>query len=78
MLVQLRDALDPDTGERFTVKRYRIEKSAGENGWRHVRIVLEPNNPEFAPIGLQTEDEGSVAVVSELVEIIGRQAEPPA
>ena len=78
VLVQLRDALDPDTGERFTVKRYRSEKSDDENGWRHLSIVLEPNNPEFAPIELKTEDEGSVAVVAELVEVIDRQSEPPA
>ena len=76
VLVQLRDAFDPDTGERFTVKRYRSEKTADEDGWRHVRIVLEPVNPEFAPIELKTEDEGSVAVVAELVEVIG--SEPPA
>ena len=73
VLVQLRDAVDPDTGERFTVKRYRSEKSADEGGWRHVRIVLEPVNPEFAPVELKTEDEGSVAVVAELVEVIGSE-----
>ena len=77
VLVQLRDALDPDTGERLTVKRYRSEKTADEDGWRHVRIVLEPGNPEFPPIELNTDDEGSVAVVAELVEVIGRQSEPP-
>ena len=75
VLVRLRDAVDPDTGERFTVKRYRSEKSADEDGWRHVRIVLEPVNPDFTPIELKTEDEGSVAVVAELVEVIG--SEPP-
>ena len=76
MLVQLHDAVDPDTGERFTVKRYRSEKTAdGDGGWRHVSIVLEPNNPEFASIELKTEDEGSVAVVAELVDVIG--SEPP-
>ena len=75
VLVQLRDAVDPDTGERFTVKRYRSEKSADEDGWRHVRIVLEPVNPDFTPIELKTEEEGSVAVVAELVEVIG--SEPP-
>ena len=77
VLVRLRDAVDPDTGERFTVKRYRSEKTADEDGWRHVRIVLEPSNPEFPPIELNTDDEGSVAVVAELVEVIGRQSEPP-
>ena len=76
VLVQLRDAVDPDTGERFTVKRYRSEKTADGGGWRHVRIVLEPVNPEFEPIELTTEDEDSVAVVAELLEVIG--PEPPA
>ena len=74
VLVQLRDAVDPDTGERFTVKRYRSEKSADEGGWRHVRIVLEPVNPEFAPIELKTDDEGSVSVVAELVEVISTES----
>ena len=70
VLVQLRDAVDPDTGERFTVKRYRSEKTADEDGWRHVRILLEPVNPEFTPIELNIEDEGSIAVVAELVEVL--------
>ena len=47
VLVQLHDTVDPDTGQRFTVKRYRSEKTADEDGWRHVRIVLEPVNSEF-------------------------------
>ena len=71
VLVQLRDAVDPDTDQRFTVKRYRSEKTADEYGWRHVSIVLEPINPEFQPIELTTEDEYAVAVVAELVEVIG-------
>ena len=75
VLAQLHDAVDPDTGDRFTVKRYRSEKAADENGWRHVRIVLEPLNPDFEPIELATEDEDSVAVVAELVEVIG--TDPP-
>ena len=76
MLVQLRDAVDPDTGHRFTVKRYRSEKTADEDGWRHVRIVLEPVNSVFTPIELKTEDEGSVTVVAELLEVVG--SKPPA
>ena len=76
VLVQLRDEVDPDTGERYTVKRYRSEKTDDEDGWRHVRILLEPVNPVFTPIELETDDEGSVAVVAELVEVIG--SEPPA
>ena len=58
----------------FTVKRYRSEKTADEDGWRHVSVVLEPVNAEFAPIELRTEDEGSVTVVAELVEVIGSES----
>ena len=76
VLVRLDDAFDPDTGQRFTVKRYRSEKTADEEGWRHVRITLSPDNPEFSPIEFEAEDECSVAVVAELVEVIG--PEPPA
>ena len=71
MLVRLRDTIDPDTGERFTVKRYRSEKAADADGWRHVRIVLEPTNPDFAPIEPTADDEQSVTVAAELVEVLG-------
>ena len=48
---------------------------ASEDGtWRHVRINLKPNNSAHAPIALTTEDEGSVAVVAEPVEMLRRGA----
>lgn len=80
VLVQLRDEIDPDTGLRYTVKRYRSEKADDEDGWRHVRIVLEPVNRAFAPIELAADDEEAVAVVAELVEVIatGSPARTPA
>lgn len=35
VLVELRDALDPETGDRYTVKRYESEKASDEDGgWR--------------------------------------------
>lgn len=71
VLVLLRDAVDPDTDQRFTVKRYRSEKTTDEDGWRHFKIVLEPVNPDFQPIELMADDEDTVAVVAELVEVIG-------
>jgi hypothetical protein len=37
VLVQLRDATDPETGERYTVKRYESEKTETPL-WRHARI----------------------------------------
>ena len=75
VVVQLQDGTDPETGQRFTVKRYRSEKAADEDGWRHVRVVLAPDNAEYEPIVLTPEDEGSVAVVAELVEVLGDPSE---
>ena len=72
VLVQLADEVDPETGQRFTVKRYRSEKTADEDGWRHVAITLKPDNPAFEPIQLRAEDEERVAVVAEFVEVVGR------
>ena len=73
VLVQLRDSVDPDTGQRFTVKRYRSERTTDLDGWRHVRITLEPTNADFQPIELTVDDEDSVTVVAELIEVIGSQ-----
>ena len=74
VLVRLRDAVDPETGERFTVKRYRSEKSAATEGpWRHVRITLEPLNPDFTPIELVAEDDrgaGTVDVLAEFLDVL--------
>ena len=68
VLVQHRGVSDPETGGSFTVKRYRSEKIAGEDGiWRHERITLEPINPNFEPIVLRPRSEGDVVVVAEFV-----------
>lgn len=73
VLVELRDQVDPESGLRYTVKRYESEKVEGaEHAWRHVRIVLQPENPQFEPIVITAEDEMELAVVAELVEVLGR------
>ena len=70
--MQLRDSTDPDNGERYTVKRYFSEKAASDDGtWRHVRITLKPNNPDYRSIELTVEDEDRVSVVAEIVEVFG-------
>ena len=70
VLVQLRDGKDPETGERYTVKRYQSERITEPDGtWQHTKISLLPNNPTFEPIILTGEDEGSVQVVAEVVEV---------
>jgi len=70
VLVQLRDATDPETGERYTVKRYESEKAQDGDSWRHEKITLKPVNPDFEPIVLTGADEGQLQVVAELVEVL--------
>lgn len=70
VLVQLRDAIDPETGQRYTVKRYRSEKRREGDSWRHEKITLMPLNPSFEPIVLASEDEDELKVVAELVEVL--------
>ena len=69
--MELRDSLDPETGERYTVKRYESEKVTAEDGtWRHLKITLKPNNPDFVPIELTCDDEGGVRVIAEMLEVL--------
>lgn len=71
VLVQLRDQTDPESGARYTVKRYESEKAVDEDGtWRHVKITLKPLNRDFKPIVLAAEDEGSVSVIAEFLQTL--------
>jgi SOS-response transcriptional repressor LexA len=63
--------MDPETGERYTVKRYESEKSASEDGtWRHLNITLKPNNPAFQPVVLHSDSEEVVRVIAEVLEVL--------
>ena len=74
VLVQLRDATDPETGQRYTVKRYKSEKDKKGDSWRHEKITLEPVNQNFEPIVLTGADEGEFQVIAELIEVLERKA----
>lgn len=76
VLVQLRDAIDPETGARYTVKRYRSEKKVTGDAWHHETITLEPSNPDFDPIVLESASEGELHVIAEVVEVLGRGNRP--
>ncbi len=71
VLIQLRDAIDPETGQRYTVKRYDSQRQKVGDSWRHTRITLNPVNPDFEPIVLTGDAEGELQVVAELVEVLG-------
>ena len=74
VLVQLRDATDPETGHRYTVKRYESEKARAGDSWRHAKITLKPTNPAYAPIVLEGVEEDAVQVIAEIVDVLGTDA----
>ena len=70
VLVQLRDAIDPETGQRYTIKRYNSTKIREGDSWRHEKITLQPANPDFGPVVLNGADEGELQVIAELIEVL--------
>ena len=71
VLVQMRDAMDPENGHRYTVKRYESLKAGDGASWRHSEIRLKPVNPDHEPIVLTGEDKGALQVVAEVLEVVG-------
>ena len=72
VLVELRGDPDPDTGERYTVKRYTSEKTEGapDGDWRHTRITLSPTNPDYKPIILSAQEDEALRVIAEFLEVV--------
>ena len=70
VLVQLRDSTDPETGERYTVKRYQSAKKKKRDSWEHVKITLKPVNAEYAPIELTGANESQLQVIAECLEVV--------
>ncbi len=65
---------DEETGEGFTIKRYFSEKRADpETGWRHKRITLRPDNPEFDEIPVPEEEAEDFKVVAFFVEVLQKE-----
>jgi hypothetical protein len=69
-----RQRKDPDTGERYIVKRYESEKAVKSDSWRHERITLRPLNPDFEPIIRTGPDPEELLVIAELVEVLSGKA----
>ena len=76
VLVRLRDTVDPDSQERFTVKLYQSERQAtgndeAEGDWRHTRITLSPVNPAYEALVFTENADERLEVVAKLVEVVG-------
>lgn len=68
VLVESHLVADPETNQRFTVKRYNSEKEdLGDEEWGHKRIVLSPDNKAFKDIMLENVSGDDFKVVAEFV-----------
>ncbi|NCC50058.1 MAG: DEAD/DEAH box helicase [Spartobacteria bacterium] len=66
LILQHRDISDPETGGCYTIKKYkRLPQGDGERGGR---ITLQPNNPDYEPIIIDSGE--ALSVIGELLEIL--------
>jgi len=72
VLVESRQVTDPETNQKFTIKRYHSEKEKVEDDrWRQKKIVLSPDNKEFNDIVLKNVSGDDFRVVAEFIGIVG-------
>ncbi len=80
VLVRKTDYRDPDTGGNYTVKRYESTKAVTEEGPRNKTIRLIPDNPDravFPVLEFTPDDEGSLEVIAEFVQMLNTPDEGP-
>ena len=71
VLVESRQVTDPETNQKFTIKRYSSEKESSEDGqWRHKKIILSPDNKDFNDIVLENVLGDDFRVVAEFICVI--------
>ncbi|MDO8748503.1 MAG: S24 family peptidase [Candidatus Omnitrophota bacterium] len=71
VLVESRLVTDPETSQKFTIKRYKSEKETlPDGGWRHKRIILSPDNKDFKDITLENVSGDDFRIVAEFVEAL--------
>jgi|GEM_PF-957663 len=68
VLVELRQDDDPDTGGRYTVKRWKA--AAFDDDGTLTRVELRPDNPACKTLSLTASD-GELRVVAEALRVIG-------
>ncbi len=71
VLVESRLVSDPESYQRFTIKRYKSKKEMNPDGtWRHTKIILSPDNIDFEDIVLENVSEDDFRVVAEFVCVL--------
>ncbi|MCK4532497.1 hypothetical protein KAU39_01820, partial [bacterium] len=62
---------DPETNQKFTIKRYKSEKEYFKDGtWQHKKIILFPDNKEFKDIILENVSDDDFRIVAEFVCVV--------
>lgn len=71
VLVESRLVSDPESYQKFTIKRYKSKKEMNADGtWRHTKIILSPDNIDFEDIVLENVSEDDFRVVAEFVCVL--------
>jgi uncharacterized protein len=72
VLAQHRDIQDPDTAGQYTIKTYHSIKSKNEDGWKHQKIMHEPdsNDPRYEPIVLEDDATIDFKIIGEFKAVI--------
>jgi hypothetical protein len=66
VLAQLHEGSDPETGNRYTIKRHESEMELVCESRRHFMIILKPVSPEFQPIVLPGIEEDALRIIADL------------
>ncbi|MCK9614425.1 MAG: DUF2075 domain-containing protein [Candidatus Omnitrophica bacterium] len=71
VLVQHNSIADPDTGGKYTVKKYTSKKKIVDGvAWEHEAIKLLPLNTAYKPIDIPNSEEGSFIVIAEFIKVL--------
>ncbi|MBF0216130.1 MAG: DEAD/DEAH box helicase family protein [Candidatus Omnitrophica bacterium] len=71
VLVESQLVADPETSQKYTIKRYKSEKENLKDGtWRHKQIILSPDNKQFKDIILNNVAGDDFRVVAEFIKVL--------
>lgn len=70
VLVESRHIADPETMKSYTIKRYFSEKIVTEDTFRHIKIILRPDNKVFKDIVLENVPGDDFCVVAEFIAVL--------
>ncbi len=68
VVVRVRETVDPEHDEGYTLKRWRLATVGSDGVVKEVELY--PDTPSFPPIHLRCED-GEIRALAQLLEVIG-------